>query len=164
MKHLLNNLTEKEKNAIREQHSGGIKLSIDNFSNLVESKLGNVKPLVNEQPNWMKTIKNLISPELKTAGKNVAKSEVKSVAQNVGQKVLSEFEKRFLLNNCKNMQFCDIRTIYSNFMSKLGGSAKLNRFYPKDVKVLSRSTISGREVIEKAFKNYDAAKRNEITR
>jgi hypothetical protein len=127
MKHLLNNMTEEEKNAIREQHS---------------------KILVNEQPKWMKTIKNLISPELKTAGKNVAKSEVKSVTQNVGQKVLSEFEKRFLLNNCKNMQFCDIRTIYSNFMSKLGGSAKLNRFYPKDVKVISRSTISGREVIE----------------
>jgi methyltransferase-like protein len=73
MKHLLNNLTEKEKNAIREQHSGGIKLSIDNFSNLVESKLGNVKPLVNEQPSWMKTIKNLVSPELKTVGKNVVR-------------------------------------------------------------------------------------------
>ena len=41
MKHLLNNMTEEEKNAIREQHS---------------------KTLVNEQPKWMKTIKNLISP------------------------------------------------------------------------------------------------------
>lgn len=73
MKHLLNNLTEKEKNAIREQHSGGMKISIDNFSNLVESKLGNVKPLVNEQGGWMKTIKNLVSPELKTLSKGATK-------------------------------------------------------------------------------------------
>jgi len=69
MKHLLNNMTESEKNAIREQHTGGMKVSIDNFSKLVESKLGNVKPLVNEQ-GWMKTIKNLVSPELKTLSKS----------------------------------------------------------------------------------------------
>ena len=63
MKHLLNNMTEEEKNAIREQHS---------------------KVLVNEQPKWMKTIKNLISPELKTAGKNVVtKSDdvIKKISQ-----------------------------------------------------------------------------------
>jgi hypothetical protein len=49
MKHLLNNMSEEEKNLIREQHSGGMKISINNFSKLVESRLGNVKPLVNEQ-------------------------------------------------------------------------------------------------------------------
>ncbi len=49
MKHLLNNLTEEEKNAIREQHTGGMKIMNENFSKLVNTKLGDVKPLVNEQ-------------------------------------------------------------------------------------------------------------------
>ena len=45
MKHLLNNLTEEEKNAIREQHTGGMKVMNENFHNLLNSKLGDVKPL-----------------------------------------------------------------------------------------------------------------------
>lgn len=49
MKHLLNNLTEEEKNAIREQHEGGIKVNTEKFAKLVESKLGESKPLVQEQ-------------------------------------------------------------------------------------------------------------------
>jgi hypothetical protein len=49
MKHLLNNLSEEEKNKIREQHSGGIKIATDKFKTLLESKLGDLKPLVNEQ-------------------------------------------------------------------------------------------------------------------
>jgi len=48
MKHLLNNLTEQEKNAIREQHTGGMKVYTEKFSKLIESKLGDVKP-INEQ-------------------------------------------------------------------------------------------------------------------
>ena len=51
MKHLLNNLSEQEKNNIREQHSGGIKINTDKFIRLVESKLGDVKPLISEQTN-----------------------------------------------------------------------------------------------------------------
>jgi len=49
MKHLLNDLTEEEKNAIREQHTGGMKIVNENFSKLVNTKLGDVKPLVMEQ-------------------------------------------------------------------------------------------------------------------
>lgn len=49
MKHLLNNLTEEEKNSIRQQHTGGMKVSNEKFSQLVESKLGVVKPILNEQ-------------------------------------------------------------------------------------------------------------------
>lgn len=48
MKHILNNLTEEEKNAIREQHTGGMKVMNENFSKLVNTKLGDVKPMVNE--------------------------------------------------------------------------------------------------------------------
>ena len=49
MKHILNNLTEQEKNAIREQHTGGMKVSTDKFNQLLESKLGDVKPILSEQ-------------------------------------------------------------------------------------------------------------------
>jgi len=49
MKHLLNNLTEEEKNAIREQHAGGMKVMTENFSRLINAKLGDSKPLVVEQ-------------------------------------------------------------------------------------------------------------------
>jgi len=48
MKHLLNNLTEEEKNSIREQHKGGMNVVTENFLKLIKSKSGNVKPLVNE--------------------------------------------------------------------------------------------------------------------
>ena len=48
MKHLLNNLTEDEKNAIREQHTGGMKIANEKFAKLIETKLGDVKPLVVE--------------------------------------------------------------------------------------------------------------------
>ena len=49
MKHLLNNLTEEEKNSIREQHTGGMNIVTENFSKLIKTKSGDVKPLVNEQ-------------------------------------------------------------------------------------------------------------------
>jgi len=49
MKHLLNNLSEQEKNSIREQHEGGMKLDTSRFRTLLENKSGNVKPLVENE-------------------------------------------------------------------------------------------------------------------
>ena len=49
MKHILNNLTEEEKNNIREQHTGGMKVITENFNKLINSKLGDSKPLVKEE-------------------------------------------------------------------------------------------------------------------
>jgi hypothetical protein len=49
MKHILNNLTEQEKRAILEQHTGGMKVMTEKFSKLIESKLGDVKPILSEQ-------------------------------------------------------------------------------------------------------------------
>ena len=49
MKHILNNLSEQEKNSIREQHTGGMKVMTENFSRLMNAKLGDAKPLVNEE-------------------------------------------------------------------------------------------------------------------
>src|SRR5210317_1905186 len=48
MKHLLNNISEEEKNRIREQHEGGMNLAIENFKSLVETKSGDAKPFINE--------------------------------------------------------------------------------------------------------------------
>ena len=64
MKHLLNNMTESEKNAIREQHSGGMTVMTEKFSKLVESKLGDSKPFVNEQhPNWAQAAQAVFKPK-----------------------------------------------------------------------------------------------------
>jgi hypothetical protein len=43
-------MSEEEKNSIREQHTEGIKIITENFNKLLNSKLGDVKPL-NEQTN-----------------------------------------------------------------------------------------------------------------
>ena len=48
MKHLLNNLSEEEKNSIREQHEGGMRVNPSRFRSLLEGKLGNSKPLVEQ--------------------------------------------------------------------------------------------------------------------
>ena len=48
MKHLLNEMSEEEKNNIRSQHTDSISVNTENFKKLVENKLGNVKPLIKE--------------------------------------------------------------------------------------------------------------------
>ena len=48
MKHILNDLTEQEKNAIREQHTGGMNVVTENFHKLLGSKLGDSKPLTEQ--------------------------------------------------------------------------------------------------------------------
>jgi hypothetical protein len=49
MKHILNNISQEEKQTILEQHSGGKFIDTSSFKRLLESKLGDVKPLVMEQ-------------------------------------------------------------------------------------------------------------------
>jgi hypothetical protein len=49
MKHLLNDLTEQEKNSIREQHTGGMKVVTENFSKLINAKSGSVKSFLKEE-------------------------------------------------------------------------------------------------------------------
>jgi hypothetical protein len=52
MKHLLNNLSKEEKNSIIEQHEGGMKLDTSRFRTLLESKSGDVKPLVEQEDDY----------------------------------------------------------------------------------------------------------------
>lgn len=87
MKHLLNNLSEEEKNSIREQHTGGMKIAIDNFRRLVETKQGDVKPYMIKEVDAIEPIvdmdaaptligfgfdegKSTISPNERTEGVN----------------------------------------------------------------------------------------------
>jgi len=49
MKHLLNNLSDEEKNSIREQHTGGMKVVNERFSEMVNKVLGDAKPFLSEQ-------------------------------------------------------------------------------------------------------------------
>jgi hypothetical protein len=51
MKHLLNDLSEEEKNRIREQHTGGKKIMIENFNQLLNKKLGEVNTIVKDSEN-----------------------------------------------------------------------------------------------------------------
>lgn len=48
MKHLLNDLSNEEKNRIREQYEGGMSVDTSKFKKLVETKLGDAKPFLNE--------------------------------------------------------------------------------------------------------------------
>ena len=48
MKHLLNDMSFEERQNIREQHEGGMSIDTSKFRKLMESKLGNVKPLITE--------------------------------------------------------------------------------------------------------------------
>jgi hypothetical protein len=71
MKHILNDLTEQEKNAIREQHTGGMKVMTEKFSKLINSKLGDVK-LINESSTQMV---DTVNNELASVGEEPVSSE-----------------------------------------------------------------------------------------
>jgi len=49
MKHLLNDMSSEEKNSILENYNGEMKIDTSKFKSLLESKLGDSKPLVNEE-------------------------------------------------------------------------------------------------------------------
>lgn len=78
------------------------------------------------------------------------KKGVQNIAKQAGQqagKQLSQFESKFLLKNCVNNGYCDVKNILSNFYSKFNNVAKLSNFTPSKVKILEKSNVSGREII-----------------
>ena len=44
MKHLMNNMSDEDKDKIRKQHEGGMKIDNKNFKKMVDKKLGHVDP------------------------------------------------------------------------------------------------------------------------
>jgi len=60
MKHILNDLSSDEKNRILEQYNGEKTIDVKNFKRLLESQLGNVKPLINEDIDFKKKKKIIV--------------------------------------------------------------------------------------------------------
>ena len=103
MKHILNDLSEQEKNSIREQHTGGMKVMTESFSKLINSKLGDSKPLVSEQTvlgrfgnnveilgGLLKNLSNTLPPVVLG---NMAKSAISGDAKTFNQ-VLDQEKSR----------------------------------------------------------------------
>ena len=59
-------MSEQEKNSIREQHSGGMKVMTENFNKLINSKLGDSKPLLKEEDMEMSDEKEFFKFEGKS--------------------------------------------------------------------------------------------------
>jgi hypothetical protein len=76
MKHLLNDMSQEEMNSIREQHVGGKKITVENFSDMVNKKLGEVPTLISESESELDE-QNRLKAALKGIGANrdVRKSE-----------------------------------------------------------------------------------------
>ena len=88
MKHLLNNLSSEEKNSIREQHAGGMKVMTENFSRLINAKSGEIKSLVNEEENDDDVVVNVndIEQEDMKCFSDVSTENAKKVGLNHGGK------------------------------------------------------------------------------
>lgn len=80
------------------------------------------------------------------------KKGVQKIAQQGGIQ-LSQFESKFLLPNCANRGYCDVKNILSAFKAKLDGVAKLWEFRPSRVKILEKSNVDGREIINVELEN-----------
>jgi hypothetical protein len=96
MKHILNNLSEEEKNAIREQHTGGMKVMTENFGKLINSKLGDSKPLLEEE-------------DMEMSDETTFSFEGKSM--ETIQKILSQLPRttKFLaIKNCEGVDFSEM--------------------------------------------------------
>jgi len=53
MKHLLNELSDSEKNRILEQYDNSLIVETKKFNKFINSKLGNVKPLLEQEEDSM---------------------------------------------------------------------------------------------------------------
>ena len=69
MKHLLNDMSQEEVNSIREQHTGGKKITVENFSNMVNKKLGEVPTILSESESELDE-QNRLKAALKGFGAN----------------------------------------------------------------------------------------------
>ena len=96
MKHILNDMSEQEKNSIREQHSGGMKVMTENFGKLINSKLGDSKPLLEEE-------------NMEMSDETTFSFEGKSM--ETIQKILSQLPRttKFLaIKNCEGVDFSEM--------------------------------------------------------
>ena len=103
MKHILNNLSEEEKNAIREQHTGGMKVMTENFSKLINSKLGDSKPLVNEQREEVDGVLVREITDSMILLTNASSDEIQHILENLTDEI-----KFIAFINCEGADFSNI--------------------------------------------------------
>lgn len=131
MKHLLNNLSEEEKNRIREQHEGGMRVNTDRFKTLIESKLGNAKPLLSEK-----------------FSKEQMDKIIQMDAEFNNDPTYVEYEKKYALKKLKNMlsasmgvDTSEIPDEMAEMMIGLAGEAAKQRITPEIVYTHKDSVI-----------------------
>ena len=112
MKHLLNNLSEEEKNSIREQHTGGMKVVNENFDKLLNAKLGDAKPIT--EGIWSDIFGK---PSVDRASKDSYKSKGFSVRGRDNQD--TEEEKHFTMFNGQKFYDEDIEYADVNDTGKI---------------------------------------------
>jgi len=127
MKHLLNNLSEEEKNRIREQHEGGMNLAIDNFKKLVETKSGDAKPYLNEQDTDAEQMRTrTFSKEKGMPIGRLKDSDIENLAEKIVD-CLDDEEKKLLFR--LNLEEKEYKTFFDMAMIKMG--KYINSFGPK---------------------------------
>lgn len=119
MKHLLNDISQEEKNRILGQHSGGKKVTIENFNELVNKKLGEVKPyLIKEEvidgwENIFNKLKSVGSPKVidfDTYSTNPVRLQslnwgtTKSGSGNYGMSIVNDSNEMKLFSDDKELQ------------------------------------------------------------
>jgi hypothetical protein len=107
MKHLLNNLSEEEKNSIREQHTGGMKIMTESFSKLLNSKLGDAKPLVNEQMDMEDNFEGSENMEDDFEGVEEV-SHMSFLLQNADKNTATNLLKKYMAKHSQTVNFVAI--------------------------------------------------------
>jgi hypothetical protein len=128
MKHILNEMSEEEKNLIRQQHTGGMKVNTERFNKLLESKSGDVKPLINEQA-WLK---------------NLFGTSVDDLVRLYGDDAVKSFETVLskALQNSKNF----VAKSGKNYLKSASGTEISMETIEKATKLVSSGTKTADEV------------------
>jgi hypothetical protein len=94
--------------------------------------------------SFSERIKSILGKLTGKTGKEGAEKAVKQVGGDA-------FQKSFTIpKNCVNANFCDTKNILKNLMNIIPSATVFN---PSKVKVLSKSNVAGREVIEAQLEN-----------
>lgn len=118
MKHLLNNLSEEEKQSILEQHNGGMKVFSENFKRLIGHKSGKI---LNEQPTQVGgretiTINKVIRLFYPNKPDEYMQSLTLKTVKTRGDVLDLTFDDPF--SNMSNIQYkygCTTKTIYDKY-------------------------------------------------
>ena len=105
MKHILNDLSNEEKNSIREQHTGGMTVMTESFSKLLNAKLGDAKPLVSEaEEDDADVVVNVddVSSEDMKCFRDASTEEAKAVAKAALSAISPEQAKQLALAEFTN--------------------------------------------------------------